>query len=170
MLADVGLTRPAIEGFVRKRMTSSDADVRKMIQPRFDDPKWWYWLATAIMLFEYLVGGSRLAMSAAIGLTAVQLFHFAVREETLTAFPVQVRAAYLGLLVVGLLPWMSFIHWIQLFGTWAMVLFSYCPLARMLSVLPWNRHHPLSFDLLRRTFLSRPVRGSIVSAIRPSGL
>src|SRR5215217_4384270 len=123
MLADIGLTRPEIEGFVRNRMgPSSGADVSGIIEARFKDAKWWYWLATAILLFEYLVGGSGLAMSAAIGLTTVQLFHFAAREGTLTAFPVQVRAAYVGLLVIGLLPWMNFLHWVQLFGTSAMVL------------------------------------------------
>jgi hypothetical protein len=105
------------------------------------------------------------AILAAIGLTAIQLLHFAARDSILFAFPVQVRAAYLGLLIIGLLPWTGVVHWIQLFGTWSMVLFGYCPLARILSLLPCNRRQPLSVDLLRRTFLSRPVRGSIVSAL-----
>jgi hypothetical protein len=54
---------------------------------------------------------------------------------------------------------------VQLVGTWAMVLVGYCPLARALSLLPWNRRQPLSADLVRRTFLSPPVRGSIVEAM-----
>jgi hypothetical protein len=46
-----------------------------------------------------------------------------------------------------------------------MVLVGYCPLARALSLLPWNRSQPLSAALVRRTFVSAPVRGSIVDAI-----
>jgi hypothetical protein len=128
------------------------------------DIKWWYWLVTAVLLVAY-VAGSSAAIVAAIALTAVQLIHFAAREGDLAAFPVQVRAAYLALLVAGLYPPLGFIHWVQLVGTWAMVLVGYCPLARALSLLPWNRSQPLSAALVRRTFVSAPVRGSIVDAI-----
>src|SRR5918997_154367 len=136
-----------------------------MTPSRLNDVKWWYWLATGVLLAAYLVAGLRAAIFAAIALTAVQLVHFAARERELAAFPVQVRAAYLGLLTIGLLPPLAFIHWVQLVGTWAMVLVGYCPLARMLSLLPWNRRQPLSVALVRRTFLSAPVRGSIVEAM-----
>lgn len=136
-----------------------------MIGSRFNDIRWWYWLVTAVLLAAYLVAGLRAAIFAAIALTAVQLVHFAAREGELTAFPVQVRAAYLGLLAAGLYPPLVFIHWIQLIGTWAMVLVGYCLLARALSLLPWNRRQPLSAALVGRTFLSPPVRGSIVDAI-----
>jgi hypothetical protein len=34
-----------------------------------------------------------------------------------------------------------------------------------LSLLPWNRRQPLTVGLVRRTFLSAPVRGSIVDAL-----
>jgi hypothetical protein len=132
---------------------------------RLNDIKWWYWLATALLLAAYLLVGRDAAIFAAIALTVVQLVHFAAREGDLAAFPLQVRAAYLALLAAGLYPPLFFIHWIQLFGTWAMVLVGYCPLARMLSLLPWNRRQPLSAALVRRTFLSPPVRGSITEAM-----
>jgi hypothetical protein len=45
------------------------------------------------------------------------------------------------------------------------VTFGYCTLARCLSLLPWNRSEPLSFALLRRTFLSRPVKGSVLQGL-----
>ena len=136
-----------------------------MIGSRFNDIRWWYWLATATLLSAYLGADFSAAIFAAIALTAVQLVHFAAREGGLTAFPIQVRGAYLGLLAAGLYPPLVFIHWIQLIGTWAMVLVGYCLLARALSLLPWNRRQPLSAALVRRTFLSPPVRGSIVDAI-----
>ena len=135
-----------------------------MTRSRLHDVKWWYWLATALLLAVYIAGW-RPAIFAAIALGAVQLVHFTAREGDVTAFPVQVRAAYLALLVVGLFPPLGFIHWVQLAGTWLMVLVGYCPLARALSLLPWNRSQPLSIGLVRRTFLSAPVRGSIVDAM-----
>lgn len=135
-----------------------------MTGSRLNDIKWWYWLATAILLATYAAGFGA-AIVAAIVLTAVQLVHFGVRERRLAAFPMQVRVAYLALLVAGLFPPLGFIHWVQLAGTWLMVLVGYCPLARALSLLPWNRRQPFSADLVLRTFLSPPVRGSIVEAI-----
>jgi hypothetical protein len=136
-----------------------------VIASRFNDIRWWYWLATAILLAGY-VAGLHAAIFAAIALTAVQLAHLAARERRPAAFPVQVRAAYLALLAAGLYPPLAFLHWVQLLGTWLMVLVGYCPLARALSLLPWNRRRPLSAELVRRTFLSRPVPGSIVDAVQ----
>jgi hypothetical protein len=39
-------------------------------------------------------------------------------------------------------------------GITARVLFGYCLLGRILSLAPWNHWQPLSFRLVRRTFLS----------------
>jgi hypothetical protein len=44
-----------------------------------------------------------------------------------------------------------------------MVLCGYCLLARCLSLLPCNRTQPLTIGLLRRTFISPPVEGSILA-------
>jgi len=122
---------------------------------RLCEAAWWYWAAT-VPLVAMGVSGQPAGIHAAMALTVVQLAHFAVRDRSLTSFPVQVRAAYLGLLAMGLWPPMALIHWIQLMGTTAMVLADYCPLARMLSLLPWNRTEPLSPALIARTFLARP--------------
>jgi hypothetical protein len=35
----------------------------------------------------------------------------------------------------------------------------WCPLARMLYLLPWNREEPFELSLLWRVFLSKPVPG-----------
>jgi hypothetical protein len=53
----------------------------KMTRSRFNDIKWWYWLATAMLLAAYLVAGLRTAIFAAIALTAGQLVHVAARER-----------------------------------------------------------------------------------------
>jgi membrane protein implicated in regulation of membrane protease activity len=60
---------------------------------------------------------------------------------------------------------LGFFDWILLAGTAASVLVDYCLMARMLSLLPWNRRAPLTWHLVVRTFLRPPVRGSILGAV-----
>jgi hypothetical protein len=128
---------------------------------------WWYWLAADLLLLYGLAGGEW-GFAPVIALCAAQALHFIVRERSLSAFPVQVRVSYLGLLLFGLWEYGHFIYWIQLAGTSAMVLADYCPLARFLSLMPWNRRESFSWKLLVRTFLSRPVRGSILQGLPPA--
>jgi len=127
------------------------------------DLDWWYWLATDLLLVAGLAGW-RWGMLPVIGLTLVQVLHYLARERRVTAFPVQVRAGYLLLLVAGLLQPLAFIHWIQLAGTTAVVTVGYCPLARILALMPWNREQPLTLGFIRKTVFSPPVAGSILGA------
>jgi hypothetical protein len=130
--------------------------------------EWWYWLVTAVLLSGTLFG-YRAALPCAIALTSLQVFHFAFRTGGMTSFPVQIRASYLALLLLGIWPTLSFLHWIQFVGTWAMVLTDYCFLARCLSLLPWNRQVPLTAKRVTRTFLSPPVKGNILQGLPPAG-
>ena len=130
--------------------------------------RWWYWLATVVLLTAGVSGWST-GFQLAIGLTVVQAIHFAIRERSMTAFPVQVRVAYLLLLLVALPERLQLIYWLPMIGTWVQVLFGYCTMARTVSLLPWNRNEAFSLGLLKRTFLSAPVRGSILKA-RASGV
>jgi hypothetical protein len=131
------------------------------------DMSWLYWLVTDLGLVYGLLG-LPFAFAPVIGLTLVQCAHFWRRERRVGAFPLQVRLGYLVLLVLGQWPPLSFIYGIQLAGTSAMVGFDYCPLARFLSLMPWNRIEPLTLSLLRRTFLSPPVRGDILQGLPPA--
>lgn len=121
---------------------------------------WWYWLAT-VGLLTAGVSGFEPGFLLAIALTAIQLLHYLLRERDPSAFSVQVRAWYLVLLLVALPTPMQVLYWLPTIGTWALVLFGYCGMARFVSLLPWNRRRPLSPGLLKRTFLSPPVRGSL---------
>ena len=125
---------------------------------------WWYWLAT-VGLLTAGVSGWAAGFLLAIGLTVFQLVHFGMRERSLTAFPIQVRVGYLLLLLVALPQPLQLIYWIPTIGTWARVLFGYCMMARMVSLLPWNRREVVSMDLLKRTFLSAPVRGNVLDGL-----
>ncbi|WP_148896426.1 hypothetical protein [Geothermobacter ehrlichii] len=131
-----------------------------MFMIEYKDIGWWYWVATAGLL-TYGVLGEPTGFIIAIGLTVFQLFHFVIRERSITAFPIQVRFFYLILLLVALPKPLQFIYWVPTIGTWAQVIFGYCTMARCVSLFPWNRSEPLSLDLLKKTFFSRPVRGSI---------
>jgi len=125
---------------------------------------WWYWLVTVCLLTAG-VSGWTIGFQLAIGLTVIQLVHFTIRGRSLTAFPVQVRVGYLLLLLVAFPQPLQWIYWIPTIGTWAQVLFGYCTMARMVSLLPWNRQEAFSLDLLKRTFLSAPVRGNILQGL-----
>ncbi len=121
---------------------------------------WWYRLLSVCLLTAGLAG-YRLCFVLAIGLTAIQLVHFAVLERSVSSFPAQVRFAYLVLLLIAFWPALHIVYWIPTIGTWAQVIFGYCTLARCLSLLPWNREERFSPGLLKRTFFSKPVRGNI---------
>lgn len=127
---------------------------------------WRYWLVTACLLTAG-VAGYETGYILAIGLTAFHLVHFAMREHSITAFPVQVRFWYLILLLVALPAPLQIIYWAPLIGTWAQLIFGYCTMARCVSLLPWNRSQRFSVDLLLRTFFSRPVRGNILHGLPP---
>ena len=76
------------------------------------------------------------------------------------AFPVQVRLTYVLWVVVGTyVPHMTFLMYISTVGLVGNLFFSYCPLARMLYLLPWNRSDPLSMELVTRIVLTPPVNG-----------
>ena len=127
---------------------------------------WWYWLVTVGFLTAG-VSGWQTGFLLAIGLTVFQLIHFIIRERSMTAFPIQVRCGYLLLLLIALPQQLQLIYWIPTIGTWAQILFGYCTMARMVSLLPWNRKQPFSFALLEQTFLSAPVRGNILQGLPP---
>ncbi|MCO6044473.1 hypothetical protein NG895_11210 [Aeoliella sp. ICT_H6.2] len=138
-----------------------------MLESRFDfsvlkDPSWWHWAATVPLLALHLTGYSW-ALPAAIGLCVVAVGYFLHRLKRVRPYPVQVRVAYLALLLCGMLPGMNWIYWIPLVGTTAMVLVGYCPLLRLLSICPWNRIGPLSWPLVWRAFVREPCAGGLVS-------
>jgi hypothetical protein len=130
----------------------------ELMMSRLSDAAWWYWLATVFFLTGGFFGCTT-CVYFVLALCVVQTAHFAVHRRRISAFPVQVRLAYLGLLIVGLWPPLRFVHGIQLIGTSAVVLTDYCFLARVLALLPWNRTEPFTARLVQRTMLAPPRRG-----------
>ena len=127
---------------------------------------WWYWFVTACLLTAGLAG-YQIGFVLAIGLSLVQLIHFTIREQSMTAFPVQVRFWFLMLVLAAFPEPMQIIYWLPAAGTWARSIFGYCLMARTLALMPWNRREPFSLDVLTKTLFSRPVRGNIMQGFPP---
>jgi len=122
---------------------------------------WWYWLVTVCFLTTGVAGWS-MGFFVAIGVTIFQMIHYIIRERGITAFPVQVRVGYLILLLIALPEPLQLIYWIPTIGTWAQLIFGYCAMARIVSLMPWNRKEKLSLNLVWHKFFSAPVKGSIL--------
>lgn len=127
----------------------------------FSDSSWWHWALTVPLLARSL-GGETWAMPLAIALCIFMITYFRARIGAWRPLPVQVRVAYLALLVVGMLPLQQWLHWVQLCGTSSMVLFGYCPLARMLGLAPWNRTQPITRRLVWKAMVKDPCAGGLV--------
>ena len=139
-----------------------------MLMIDYRELSWWYWLVTALLLSLGLLLDER-AFLAAIALTSWQIVHYRLREGALGAFPVQVRIGYLLLLLLALPVPMQWLFWVPMIGTWAQLVFGYCTMARLVSLMPWNRTEPFTRGLLWRTFFSAPVRGNILQGLPPAG-
>jgi hypothetical protein len=75
-------------------------------------------------------------------------------------FPVQVRIAYFIWVAVGtFVPYLVFLMYITFVGLATNLFLGYCPLARMMVLMPWNRKEQLSLGLLGRVFFSPPMPG-----------
>jgi len=137
-----------------------------MFMINYKELSWWYWFVITCLLTAG-VAGYPIGFLLAIGVTVFQLIHFTIREHSITAFPVQVRFWYLVLLFVALPEPLQIVFWVPTVGTWVLLIFGYCTMARCVSLLPWNRNERFSVGLLKKTFFSRPVRGNIMQGLPP---
>jgi hypothetical protein len=96
------------------------------------------WAVTAPLLAAHLAG-ARGALLAVLVLCAASIAWYALRLGSLRPFRVQVRLGFFALVALGALPAARWILWLPLCGTTAQLLFGYCPMARLLQLMPWNR-------------------------------
>ena len=125
------------------------------------DPSWWHWTITMPLLAAHLLGVPW-AMGATLILCAAMAVYYLVRLRGVRPFAVQVRVAYIIWLLLGLLPLMQWMLWLALAGLVARVLIDYCLMARLLSLMWFNRTEPLTWSLVVRIFAA-PPNGAIVS-------
>ena len=132
---------------------------------RLKEKDWWFWFVTDCLLFNHLAEWPVdifLSIAPVIGFTAVHAVYYMARDKRIASFPLQVRLAYILLLIMGSWRPLEFIHWIQLFGTTALLVYDYCLLARIMTLMPWNRNRPFSIELAWNTFITKPVAGSFL--------
>jgi hypothetical protein len=97
------------------------------------------WAVTAPLLAAHLAG-VRGAWAAVLVLCAASIVYYALRLGGVRPMRVQVRLGFFALVSLGALPVAGWrILWLPLCGTTAQLFFGYCPMARMLHLMPWNR-------------------------------
>jgi hypothetical protein len=134
---------------------------------RFDptvlrDASWWHWVLTIPLLAAHLAGVPWALAAVTALCLALAAWYFAVLRS-INPFPVQLRLAFVVLLLAGLLPGMAWVHWVQLVGTSAMVTLGYCLLGRMLSFAPWNLAAPLTLALVGDALFRQPTGGGLLA-------
>jgi hypothetical protein len=129
-----------------------------------------YWQLTALLLTTHFAGWSG-GLPAVVALSGVQLAHVAIaRCGQWRALDVQVRLAFFALLGLGTLPGMAWLHPMQFAGVNAVLVADYCLLARLLTLLPWNRQQALGWRFVRRVLLLPPAPGPITARLATAGL
>ena len=141
---------------------------RRLFYINLGDWTWWAWIITTFLLLAGLSGHS-LAFIGAMVMTSVQGLILLARDRSLAAFSVQVRAAYLLLMLISYPPPMRWFYWLLMAGTFALVVFGYCVLARILSLLPWNSDEPHTLARWRRIFFSAPDLNRVATNPAVSG-
>ena len=121
---------------------------------------WGIWFATWIGLlagllvnrvfYEYVV-----VFSALHAFVFWVLFGFSVKP-----FPMQLRVAYVAWVTAGTyVPALTFFLYITMIGLATNLFLGYCPMARILYLLPWNREQSFSWRLVKQVFSTPPVPG-----------
>jgi hypothetical protein len=123
-----------------------------------------YWQLTALGLACHFAGWPA-ALPLVLALNAAQGVHVLALRRGLRPLDVQVRLGYLALLLLGMVGPLWPIHVVQFVGVNALLVADYCPLARLLVLLPWNRQQPLTPALLRWLALAPPAPGPIVDRL-----
>jgi hypothetical protein len=119
-----------------------------LIAGAFVDPVYWQWVVW-FSIFNAL------------------LFLFFVGFKPMV-FPAQLRIAYAIWVAIGtFVPYMSWMMWVTLFGLAANLLVGWCPLARMMYLLPWNRQQKLTGTVFLKTFFSKPRPGRFKVSTSP---
>ncbi len=101
-------------------------------------------------------------MAASIaGLHAAVLAAVVGRQASVA---VQIRGLFTLVALLGASFSWPALHWLQLLGASALLVFDYCLAGRLLLLLPWNRSTPFSLGLVRRMLLTYPLQGSASKA------
>lgn len=122
---------------------------------------WWYLVFTELSLLAGLLSDPGW-FYVAIGLCVIQAIHFGIEDKNFLSFSCQVRYVMALMFSLGLYEPLRWLCWIPAAGLVARLTVNYCLLARIMSLLPWNKKAPYSGALLKSTFFLPPTAGSIL--------
>lgn len=126
---------------------------------------WWYLFFTQLaVLYAAFVGSAGLI--AAVLLCVAQIVHFGLEDKNFFSFSCQIRFVLIGIFLAAMIGPLRWLVWIPAIGLTARLTVNYCLLARLMSLLPWNRKQPLSWALVKKTLFSPPVQGSCLPALK----
>lgn len=119
---------------------------------------WWYMLATYALLWAGVLADPVWA-AAAIASCLAQAVVFGIEDGDFFSLTSQVRYVLSLIILAGF--WQPWLWWLPLAGLTVRLTTNYCLLARLVSLLPWNRKEPLSAALIKARIFSRPTKGRI---------
>jgi hypothetical protein len=120
---------------------------------------WSLWFVTWIGLVVGLIDHRWLPVVVLFSVLHALLF-LGLTRFRIAAFPNQFRLSYLLLIVLGTyVPGAIGLNWMVTAGLASNLFLGYCPLIRLLSLMPWNRDEELTWSLVWRVITTPPVRG-----------
>jgi len=120
---------------------------------------WTLWFVTWIGLVAGLIDHRWLPAVVVFSVLHALLF-LGLTRFRIAAFPNQFRLSYLLLIVLGTyVPGAIGLNWMVTAGLASNLFLGYCPLIRLLSLMPWNRDEELTWSLVWRVITTPPVRG-----------
>ncbi len=99
---------------------------------------WWYWLVIGLSIGVGLAGW-REGYYVCASVSGLNLLHFIIRDRSLISFPVQVREVWVLMVLIALVPSLSWMFIPLFIGMVLVVLFDRCGIARALILMPWNK-------------------------------
>jgi len=128
---------------------------------------WTIWFITWILLVIGLFDRAFYQHVCLFTILHAALFLWLFRFR-ISPFPIQVRLAYVAWVFAGTyVPALVILMYIATVGLVGNLFFRYCLLARLMTLLPWNRQEPFSWGLFRRTLTTPPVQGKFTPSPKP---
>jgi hypothetical protein len=111
--------------------------VQLKIAPK--DFRWWFWLATLLVVAAALAGW-KAGYFLAISLSLVHALFFIEETKGVTDFETQIRVGFFAVTLLGLVPFVRVAVFLALLAeTFMITFFDRCFIARALRRMPWNR-------------------------------
>ncbi len=112
----------------------------------FTSLDWWCWATLSISLIG-AISGSEAGHRMALVLAGVQVVIWFLRNRNPASLPTQVRVVFLLLFAASFHPFFGSLKWGLAAGTASTAVLGYCPIARILMLMPFNQSDPSALGL-----------------------